>query len=87
MGHLANHRRYIMWANRSFPFIKSGQNHLARHREKKYKTSWTKEEVGKQHHGTDTHGVQQTPEGRGDRLKARETLLESHLWCPSELHG
>ena len=37
----------VVWS--FFPFIRSGQNHLARHRERGKKTRWTKEEVGRQH--------------------------------------
>ena len=33
------------------PFIRSGQNHLARHSEKGKKTSQTEEEVGRQNQG------------------------------------
>ena len=35
-----------------FPFIRSGQNHLARHSERGKKTRRTKEEVGRQHQGS-----------------------------------
>ena len=34
----------MVWS--CFPFIRSGQNHLARHSERGKKTRWTKEEVG-----------------------------------------
>ena len=35
------------------PFIRSGQNHLARHSERAKKTRQTEEEVGRQHQGMD----------------------------------
>ena len=37
----------VVWS--CFPFIRSGQNHLARHSERGKKTRRTKEEVGRQH--------------------------------------
>ena len=39
-------------------FIRSGQNHLARHSERGKKTRQTDEEVGRQHQGMDRPGVQ-----------------------------
>ena len=36
-----------------FPFIRSGQNHLAKHSERGKKTRQTEEEVGRQHQGMD----------------------------------
>ena len=41
------------------PFIRSGQNHLAKHSDSRKKTSQTEEEVGRQHQGTDRPGVRQ----------------------------
>ena len=37
----------VVWS--CFPFIRSGQNHLARHSERGKKIRRTKEEVGRQH--------------------------------------
>ena len=37
----------VVWS--CFPFIRSGQNHLARHSERGKKTRRTKEQVGRQH--------------------------------------
>ena len=39
-------------------FIRSSQNHLARHRERGKKTRQTEEEVVRQHQGMDRPGVQ-----------------------------
>ena len=50
-------------------FIRSGQNHLARHSERGKKTRWTKKEVGRQHQGMDRPGVRQGPEGSGEQGK------------------
>ena len=55
------------------PFIRSGQNHLARHSERGKKTRQTEEEVGRQHQGMDRPGVRQVPEGSGEQRKMEET--------------
>ena len=52
---------------------RSGQNHLARHNERGKKTRHTEKEVGRQHQGMDTPGVQQVPEGSGKQEKMEET--------------
>ena len=57
----------VVWS--CFPFIRSGQNHLARHSERGKKTRQTKEEVGRQHQRMDRPGVRQVPEGSGERGK------------------
>ena len=51
----------MVWS--CLPFIRSGQNHLARHSEKGKKTRQTEEEVGRQHQGMDRPGVRQVTEG------------------------
>ena len=51
----------VVWS--CLPFIRSGQNHLARHSERVKKTRQTEEEVGRQHLGMDRPGVCQVPEG------------------------
>ena len=60
----------------SFPFIRSGQNHLARHSERGKKTRRTKEEVGRQHQGMDRPGV---PEGGGEQEKRRKLVAKSSV--------
>ena len=57
----------VVWS--CFPFIRSSQNHLARHSEREKKTRRTKEEMGRQHYGMDKPGVQQVPEGSGEHGK------------------
>ena len=52
-----------------FPFIRSGQNHLARHSERGKKTRQTEEEVGSQHQGMDRPGARQVPEGSREQGK------------------
>ena len=55
------------------PFIRSGQNHLARHSERGKETRQTEEEVGRQHQGMDRPGVYQVPQGSGEQGKMEET--------------
>ena len=57
----------VIWS--CLPFIRSGQNHLARHSERVKKTRQTEEEVGRQHQGMDRHGIQHVPEGSGEQGK------------------
>ena len=55
-GHRKQTQTAVVWA--CLPFIRSGQNHLARQTEK---------EVGRQHQGKDRPGVRQFPEGSGEQ--------------------
>ena len=64
-------RRRVVWS--CFPFIRSGQNHLARYSERGKKTRQTEEEVGRQHQGMDRPGVRQVPEGSGEQGKMEKT--------------
>ena len=54
-------------------FIRSGQNHLARHSERVKKTRQTEEEVGRQHQGMDRPGVRQVPKGSREQGKMEKT--------------
>ena len=65
-------------------FIRSGQNHLARHNEMGNKTRQTEENVGRQHQRMDRPGVCQVSEGSGERGKMEETAFENNLWCPND---
>ena len=67
------------------PLIRSGQNHLARHTERGKKTRLTKEEVGRQHQGTDRPGVRQVQEGSGKKGKMEETGCEIICGAPTIL--
>ena len=49
----------VVWS--CLPFLRSGQNHLARHGKREKKTRQTEEEVGRQHQGMDRPGVRQVP--------------------------
>ena len=66
-------------------FIRSGQNHLARHSERGKKTRRTKEEVGTQHQGMDRPGVRQVPEDSGEQGKMEETDCEIICGTPTTL--
>ena len=74
----------VVWSR--FPFIRSGQNHLARHSERGKKTRQREEEVGSHHQGMDRPRVRQVPEGSGER-KNWENWLQNHLWCPNDPRG
>ena len=68
-----------------FPFIRSGQNHLARHSERGKKTRQTEEEVGRQHQGMDRPGVRQDPEGSGEQGKMEKTGCKIICGAPTIL--
>ena len=57
----------VVWS--CLPFIRSGQNHHARHSETGKKTRQTEEVVGRQHQGMDRPGVWQVPECSGEQGK------------------
>ena len=61
----------VVWS--CFPFIRSGQNNLARHSERGKKTRQTEEEVRRQHQEMERPGVRQVLEGSGGQRKMEET--------------
>ena len=64
-------------------FIRSGQNHLARHSARGKRTRQTEEEqVGRQHQGMDRPGVRQVQEGSGEEGKI-EAVSYTHLTLPT----
>ena len=67
------------------PFIRSGQNHLARHNKRGKKTRRTKEEVGRQHQGMDRPGVRQVPEGSGEQGRLEKTGCKIICGAPTTL--
>ena len=73
--HRSDHRKETLTAAvwSCLPFIRFGQNHLARHSERGKKTRQTEEEVRRQHRGMDRPGVCQVPEGSGEQGKMEET--------------
>ena len=73
----------MVWS--CFPFIRSGQNHLAWHSERGKKTRQTEEEVGRRHQGIDRPEVRQVPEGSGEQGKMEETGCEIICGAPTTL--
>ena len=67
------------------PFIRSGQNHLSRHSERRKKTRQTEEEVGRQYQEMDRSGVCQVPDGSGELGKVEETGFEIFCGAPATL--
>ena len=59
LGSIFVKRRKLQLVWSCLPFIRSGQNHLARHSERGKKTRQTEEEVGRQHQGMDRPRVRQ----------------------------
>ena len=73
----------VVWS--CFPFIRSGQNRLARHSERRKKTRQTEEEVGRQHLGMDRPGVRQVPGGSGEQGKIEKTGCKIICGAPTTL--
>ena len=73
----------VVWS--CLPFIRSGQNHLARHSERWKKTRKTEKEVGRQHQGMDRPGVRQVPGGSEEQGKMEETGCEIICGAPTIL--
>ena len=68
------------------PFVRSGENYLARHSKRGKKTRQTEEEVGRQHHqGMDRPGGHQVPEDGGEQGKMQETGCEIICGAPKTL--
>ena len=73
----------VVWS--CLPFIRSGQNHLARHSERGKKIRQTEEEVGRQYQEMGRPGVWQVPEGSGEQGKMEETGCEIICGDPTTL--
>ena len=73
----------VVWS--CLPFIRSGQNHLARHSERGKKTKQTEEKAGRQNQGMDRPGVRQVPEGGGEWGKMEENGCEIICGAPTTL--
>ena len=73
----------MVWSGLSF--IRSGQNHLARHSERRKKTRQIEDEVGRQHWGMDRPGVRQVPEGSVEKGKMEEAGCEIICGAPVTL--
>ena len=81
--HRKETRTAVVWS--CLPFVRSGQNHLARHSERGKKTWQTEEEVGRQYQGMVRPGVRQVPEGSGEQGKMEETGCEIICGVPTTL--
>ena len=73
----------VVWS--CLPFIRSGQNHPARHNERGKKTRQTEEEVGRQHQRMDRPWDRQVPEGSGEQGKMEKTGCKIICGAPTTL--
>ena len=76
-GHREETQSAVVWT--CLPFIRSGQNHIARLSERGKKTRQPEEEVGRHHQGMDRPGVRQVPEGSGEQGKGRKQVAKSSV--------
>ena len=67
----------VVWS--CFPFIRSGQNHLARLSERGKKTRRTKEEVGRQHQGMDMPEFGKSQRAAENMEKWRKLVAKSSV--------
>ena len=65
-----------------FPFIRSGQNHLARHSETGKKTRQIEEEVGRQHQGMDRPEFAKSQRAVENREKWGKKLVAKSSLAP-----
>ena len=77
------HKIAVVWA--CLPFIRSGQNHLARRSERGKKTRRTKEEVGRQHQEMDRLEFTKSQRAVENRKKWRELFCEIICDAPATL--
>ena len=82
-NHCKEMQAAVIWS--CLLFIRSGQNHLARHSERRKKTRPTKKEMGRQHQGMDRPRVRQVPEGSGEQGKMGKTGCEIICGAPTTL--
>ena len=73
----------VVWSY--LQFIRSGQNHLARHSERGKKTRQTEEKVGRQYQRMDRPGVRRVPQCSGEQGKMKETGCEIICGAPVTL--
>ena len=65
--------------------IRSGQNHMQKHSERKKKAKQVEEEVWRQYQGVDRPGVRKVPEGSGEQGKMEETGHKITCGAPTTL--
>ncbi|WP_419652809.1 hypothetical protein, partial [Thiolapillus sp.] len=75
----------VVWS--CFPFIRSGQNHLARHSEKGEEDKADKGRGGKTTSGNGQAWSSASPRGQWRTGKNGENWLQNHLWCPNDPRG
>ena len=73
----------MVWS--CLPFVRSGQNHLARHSERGEKARQTEAEVGRQHQEMDRPGVRKVPESSGKQGEMEESGCEIICVAPMTL--
>ena len=83
VGNCKKTQTAVVWS--CFPFIRSGQSHLARHSKRGKKTRQTEKEVGRQHQVMDRPGVWQVPEGSGEQGKMEKTGCKIICGAPTTL--
>ena len=76
-GHCKETQTAVVWS--CLPFVRSRQDHLARHSEKGKKTRQTEEEVWRQHRGMDRPGVCQVQRAVENRKKRRKLVAKSSV--------
>ena len=74
---------YPVHLSSGLPFVRSGQNHFAKHSERRKKTRQTEKEMERQRQGMDRPGVRQVPEGSGEQRKLEETGCEVICGAPT----
>ena len=75
----------VVWS--CFPFIRSGQNHLARHSESGEEDKVDKGRGGKTTSGNGQAWSSASPRGQWRTGEKGENWLQNHLWCPNDPRG
>ena len=68
-------------------FVRSGQNHLARHSERGKKNKADRKRGGKTTSGNAQAWSSPSPRGQWRTWKNGGNWLRSHLWCPKDPHS
>ena len=69
----------VVWS--CLPFIRPGQNHIARHRKRGKKTRQTEKEEGRHHKRMDRPGIRQFQEGSGEQKKKKMEEIGCDVTC------
>ena len=76
-------RRKLHWCGR-LPFIRSGQNHLARHSERGEEDKTDRGRGGKTTSGNGQVWSSLSPRGQWRTGRNGGNWLRNHLWCPND---